>query len=180
MRGIKALVLCLLVVFALLVTGCGLLPGGDDGADDGTSGGGGTSGSGVAKVTLSWDEPVDMDLEIWDNAGENAMFAASSYGGEDVQDGSADEFFEFKQYGEEDFSAGKYVVSVFYAGRPDDSNVDSVGVTLTVEMPDGSTDVRSGTVFWETGQDQWHAFRIDAATGAIEDIDQLVEIEVTE
>jgi hypothetical protein len=175
MRGTRlfALILAVLAVFAM--AGCDLLPGGggDGGTDDG-----GSSSDGDVRVELAWDDEVDMDLEIWDNQGENALFAASSYAGTDVTDGSGTEFFEFKQYGDEDFGSGKYVVSVFYAGQPEDGDIPSVPVTLTITKPDGSTETRSGTVFWEAGQDQWHAFRIDAATGAVEDIDELVEITV--
>ncbi len=175
MRGLRSLILALIVVLALTVTGCGLLPGGDDSGDDtGT-----TSGSDIVKVTLSWGESVDMDLEIWESQGDEALFAASQYASEDIFSGAdGDEFFEFRVYEDEDYSVGEYVISVYFAEEED--VVDDVRVTLEVRKSDGSTITRTGTVYWEPGRDQWHAFRIDAATGDIEDIDELIEIEVTE
>jgi hypothetical protein len=72
-----------------------------------------------------------------------------------------------------DFSTGTFVVSVFYADRPDDSNIDSVDATLVVEKAGGSTATRTGVVHYDPAEgDQWHAFSIDAATGDIEDINE--------
>lgn len=177
MRAFRLVLLVSLVIaLAFGLAGCQALtqpnPGGD-------SSGSGTKGDPV-KVTLSWEDPVDMDLEIWNSSGEEALFAASSFGGRDVEDGEeGDEFFEFKKYGDEDYTAGKYVISVFFAGSGDES-ITQADVKITIRMPDGSEETRNGTVYWEEGRDQWHGFRVDAATGDIEDIDEIVEVEVEE
>lgn len=173
MRSLRLFAILLVAMLAL--TGCDLLPGTSDSGDDpGTS-----DGTGVVKVTLSWGGPADMDLEIWDNPGDELLFRASEYIGTDILKGDdGDEFFEFRQYGGDDYSAGSYVVSVYFANE--EEVAESASVTLTVVRANGSEVTRTGTVYWEPGRDQWHAFRIDAATGDIEDIDQYIEIEVTE
>jgi uncharacterized protein YceK len=173
MRGLRLLVVLLVAMVAL--SGCGLLPGVDDTGDDPSP----SEGSSIVKVTLSWDGPSDMDLEIWDNPGDDLLFRASEYIGTDIIAGDdGDEFFEFRQYGSDDYSAGSYVVSVYFANE--EEVADSATVTLTVMKADGSEVTRTGTVYWEPGRDQWHAFRIDAATGDFEDIDEYIEIEITE
>lgn len=141
------------------------------------------------KVTLRWDQPVDMDLEIWNASGQNLIhraFAGENWTapncGTDVTDGTkGEEFFIFKSAGSEDFATGEYVVSIYFAQRPEGSNVTSARATVVVTKADGSTVERSRNVQWEEGQDQWHAFRIDAKTGNIlEDIDKFIKIETTQ
>lgn len=130
--------------------------------------------AGVVKVTLTWDKPVDMDMEIWDGEGRNYLFDGSKYCGEDVKTGGgAGEFFEFKQYGTENFAAGKYVVSIFFAARGSESHDRSTAV-VTLTKPDGSSVTRQRIVDYTPGQDQWHVFQVDAATGAMTDIDKMI------
>ncbi len=132
------------------------------------------------KVTLTWDKPVDMDLEIWDAKGENLVARSFVHCGTDVTDGTAgNEFFEFRQFGADNFSSGKFVVSVYFAARQDES-IDRARATLTIKKADGSTETRERTVDYETGKDQWHAFAIDAANGGITDIDQFIQIQTSE
>lgn len=127
--------------------------------------------SGSVAVWLSWDTPVDMDLEIWDAAGENMIAAASEYAGQDITSGAdGDEYFEFTTYRDRDFSTGEYVVSIYYWGSDDGSNPDTE-VTVTAQDADGRVQTFTKTVKWDPGYDQWHAFRIDAATGAITPMD---------
>ena len=148
-------------------------PGGDDESPDTSSG-----EPGAVKVTLSWDAPVDMDLEIWDSQGQNLLFRVFDKIGSDCSDGSADEYFIFQKYGAEDYTAGKYVVSVFFF--TDDStttSLTSADITLTVTKADGTVETIPKTIYREEGRNQWHAFRIDAATGAMETIDDYLEIE---
>jgi len=136
--------------------------------------------SGTVKVTLSWDKPIDMDLEIWDSPGQNLKLRSFNQCGSDIQDGTqGSEYFEFKQYGSDNYANGKYVVSVYFAGMGD-ASIEECFADLEIIKADGSRDTRRRKIFWEAGQDQWHAFRIDAATGNIEDIDEFITITTTE
>lgn len=139
------------------------------------------------KVTLSWDQPVDMDLEIWNSAATNLIHRAfpeqrnnwlAPNCGQDVTNGQqGKEFFIFKNCGTEDFSNGQYVISVYFAKRPDGSSIDGVFATVTIEAPGKPPVERRRKVMYAEGSDQWHVCRIDAATGAIlEDIDQFIKI----
>ncbi len=130
---------------------------------------------GAVRVTLGWDEPIDMDLELWDSLGENALTSAGLENGGDVTDGDTGrEYLDLTG----DYATGTYVVSVYFA--EEENVVDSATATLTVYKADGSTEVRSRSIAWEKGSDQWHAFEIDAATGDIVDVNEIVEVEVTE
>ncbi len=162
------------LVACLALVGCGSSA---DTGSDAVSTGPDTSPAldgGVVRVVLGWDEPVDMDLEIWDADGQNAVTAAGIEN-EDVTDGTAGtEYFDFAG----DYAEGEYVVSVYFA---EETNIaDEANVILTVTKADGSTQTRSRTIAWEEGSDQWHAFKIDGATGEIEDVDEIVETEVKE
>lgn len=127
------------------------------------------------RVTLRWDKPVDLDLEIWDHTGRRFIERAFKLGGRDISDGSQPEYFEFRDYGALRFASGEFVVSVCFANErePRDNQAE---LTLTVTLPDGRTVERTGTVYWQRGRDQWHAFRIDAVTGEITDIRRYVDI----
>lgn len=160
MRGkiLRILALVALVTLASLLSGCDLLAGGTPAPD----------ADGSVKVTLTWDDPVDLDLEIWDEDGRTFMASAGWYG-TDVTEGPGQEVFEFEQQDEHDFSRGVYTVSVFYA---DDDEAVDVPVELTVEDPDGDKVTREGTAFSDVEQAQWHAFTVNAATGDIEVVDE--------
>lgn len=171
----RVLLALLVLVMALSLTACF---GGSDG-DSGDSSDAGSSAmgpdnnpaveDGVVRVTLGWDEPIDMDLEIWDAAGENAETAAGLEN-EDIMDGTEGrEYFDFTGA----YSDGEYVVSVYFAEEM--NVVESANATLEVIKADGSTETRSSEIMWEEGSDQWHAFSIDAATGDIADIDEFIE-----
>lgn len=145
-----------------------------------------TAPAAPVKVSLTWDKPVDMDLEIWKADGSQLIhraFAGENWSatncGADVSTGGEAEFFNFVKVGEEDFSKGEYVVSIFFAGRTDPS-INEALATVTVTKADGTSEVRTRKVQWQEGQDQWHGFRIDAATGRIvEDLDKFVAITQT-
>jgi hypothetical protein len=134
--------------------------------------GGPTGATTPVSVWLSWSEPVDMDLEIWDASGDSQLNSAYSLSGSDIGNGAdGDEYFEFKRYGEyDDYSSGEYVVSVYFASFLADQ--DEARVTVTVQAADGSTETWEKTVLWDPGMDQWHAFRIDAVSGQTVEIDQ--------
>ena len=129
--------------------------------------------AGDVAVWLSWDEPVDMDLELWGASGEEFLGSAYLYAGDDITVGGAgDEYFEFRAYDVEDFSTGRYVVSVYFAGLDPSGTRDSAYVTLTVQDRDGRVQTFKKTVLWEPGYDQWHAVEIDAVTGAVTPLDE--------
>lgn len=133
--------------------------------------------AGVVKIVLSWDQAVDMDLEIWNASGENLLKRAFNLCGEDVKDGNGTEWFEFKDYGNDHFSTGRYIVSLYFANRPEGSTVSQATATLTITKADGTTETRQKTISWEPGRDQWHAFSIDAATGNIRNKDQFIRVQ---
>ena len=129
---------------------------------------------GVVRVELAWTDPVDMDLEIWDAEGQSAITSAGLEN-EDVTDGTeGSEYFDFTG----EYAEGEYVVSVYFAEST--NVVDSAGVTLIVTNSSGATETYTKTISWEEGQDQWHAIMIDAATGEITVVDEVIESEVTE
>ena len=53
-------------------------------------------------------------------------------------------------------------------------------ISLIVTNSSGATETYTKTISWEEGQDQWHAVIIDAATGEITVVDEVIESEVTE
>ena len=133
------------------------------------SGGSLEESTGVA-VWLEWEEPVDLELEIWQDE-ETFMLTAHNFIHEDIQDGADGyEYFEFGDYGGFDVSSGQYVVSVYFADL--EPVQEEAFPTLTIEGPGGSTQTHMGIIGWDASMDQWHAFWIDAATGAITPIDE--------
>lgn len=133
------------------------------------------AGTGKVRVELTWSEPIDLDLEIWDAAGQNMVLRSFNKCGSDQATGGTPEYFVFDRYGSDNYTRGKYVVSVYFANRERPPTA-SVTAHLKITLPDGRTVRRSGIVHWERGQDQWHAFSIDAATGAITDLNRYITI----
>ncbi len=130
---------------------------------------------GVVRVELGWDEASDLDLEIWDAAGENLVTRALTVNGADITDGTQGrEYFDFTG----EYGTGTYVVSVYFAAQ--NSAPDSAVATVIVHKANGDTETRSQQILWDPGQDQWHAFSIDAQTGDIVDLDEFIDIETTE
>jgi len=128
-----------------------------------------TSETGVVTARLEWDVNADLDLEIWDASGENQLNNASSLIGEDVSSGlDGYEYFEFKDYGSEDYSTGEYMLSVYFW---DSEVVDSAEARLTIQDKSGDTAIYTKTIMWEPGFDQWHAVRVNATTGDITVVD---------
>jgi hypothetical protein len=177
MKLVRVLCVTLALVVALAVTlgmtGCATDGDSDESAD---SGGEASTSDGPVRVTLTWSEDADLDLEIWsgdESQGELLTRAFALSGADDVgPDGM--EYFDFEDYGSgDDFSTGEYVVSVYFADYTDD---DRAVAHLEVE-PSGEI-AEAGMEF--IGQDQWHAFSVDAETGEIEMIDEFIEPTVTE
>ena len=185
----KGLIIGIIVVVLLccIGSGIGLVVGGvslfEDAVDEISTSDGeiavipGTT-SGTVRVELQWDEPVDMDLEIWDAAGEQALTSAGMENDDSFDGTQAGEYIDFKNLSEANLSSGRYVVSVYFAEGSGD--IPSANVTLIVTKADGSTIERTGVVYWEIGMDQWHAFEIDATTGEITDINEFIDIEINE
>lgn len=150
-----------------------------DGATSESSGSDQSTAAQPLRIELTWDEEVDMDLEIWDAAGENLLERSFNLCGEDVKVGSdGREWFEFKKYSDEDdYASGNYIVSLYFADRPEGSTVEQARATLTVTKTDGTTVTRTKVIDWEPGRDQWHAFSINARTGAIVDKDRFIRVQ---
>jgi hypothetical protein len=131
-----------------------------------------TGQAGTPAVWLSWDGGADMDLELWDSSGEQFLATAHSIEGDDATTGGQDEYFEFKDYGSDgDYGSGSYVVSAYFFGG-DESDTE---VTITVQAADGSVETYTQTLQYLPPYDQWHAFRIDAATGETQVVDTFYE-----
>lgn len=143
------------------------------------------AGAQPVKVELSWDKPVDMDLEIWNAGGTSLVHRAFGQQtdsihfkgencGQDITSGLAgQEYWYFKKTSDEDFTVGEYVISIFFAGM-ENSGVSEATAHVTVTKPNGQTITRQRLIQWEKGKDQWHAFRINAATGDMVDIDKII------
>ena len=172
----RVVLVFLVLVMALTLGACSLLSPSD--SDEATEASSDSSlpavEQGVVRVELAWTDPVDMDLEIWD-AGGQAAITSAGLENEDVTDGTeGSEYFDFTG----DYAEGEYVVSVYFA---EETNVvDAARVTLIVTNTSGETETYTKTISWEEGQDQWHAVKIDATTGDITVVDEIVESEVTE
>lgn len=133
------------------------------------------------RVSLRWDRPVDLDLEIWDADGVHLLHRAFSQPrlnirrencGTDVTDGYGEEYWFFKRTSIDDFSSGEYVVSVAFPPTSGTATTAATA-TLTITQPDGSTVTRSRLV--QMGKTNWHAIKIDAATGAYTIVDKIIE-----
>ena len=132
-----------------------------------------TGGSETVAVWMSWDDDTDVDLELWDSSGNAFLGNSAAFGGDDVTSGGAgDEYFEFVDHGSDgDFGSGSFVVSTYFV----DGSADETDVTVTVQSADGSVETYTRTVQYLPPYDQWHAFRIDAATGDTEVVDVFYE-----
>jgi hypothetical protein len=120
---------------------------------------------GVAVVTLDWESPLDLDLEIWDAAGTQQMSAAWQQGDDITSGGEGTETFEFIDFEEGDYSTGEYTVFVYIA--------DDMGFTEEAEFEvnatdaDGNVTTYTEAVSSEVPNNLWRGFKIDAATGEI-------------
>ncbi|GAB4277097.1 MAG: hypothetical protein Kow0056_08250 [Coriobacteriia bacterium] len=184
-KAILAAVLVVALASTLGLTGC-FFGSSDSGTDTGgtnppvasggsTSQSGSTSGATPVRVTLAWTAPVDLDLEIWDADGAEALYPAWQFEGEDVSEGPGEETFQFTDYADADLSSGVYTVSVYFA--EEENVVEEADATLTVTYADGSSTDYPITIYWEPGRDQYHAFTVDAATGEVTMVDEYIEIE---
>lgn len=118
-------------------------------------------------VLLEWDGPYDLDLEIWSQ--ERAYMGDASWLGQspDAHTGGR-EWFIFQDYGHQDFSGGRYVVSPYFAGPETSSEVTAV---LTVVLPDGQEHVFSETLSYWPPYDQWWAVEVDVDAGTVSVLD---------
>jgi hypothetical protein len=172
----RSLLLVLALFTVLAVVGCG---GGDDAAVEYGPNDAPEPGEGVVQVALVWDQAVDLDLEIWDENGVNAITSAGLLTGSDVLDGTKGaEYIDFTDYEDEDLSSGSYVMSVYFAEEAE--TVASANARLIVTDADGDVTEYDGEVMWEQGSDQWHAIEIDGATGEFSEINEYVLVETPE
>ncbi len=134
---------------------------------------------GELAVTLSWDGPYDLDLEIWSEDFEFLGTASELGGSPDIMHGDqGQEWFVFRQYPEtelsreydlhRDFSTGRFIVSPFFYGPLTE---DSVPATVVVILPDGRTEEISRKLHYEPPRDQWFAVLIDVDDVKVEVLD---------
>ncbi len=143
--------------------------------DGGNAGVPTTTADGTVRVELQWNKPVDLDLEIWTGDGNEAITSAGMENFDSFDGTDSGEYIDFKQLSDVNLSTGTYVVSVYFADS--DGSIPECEVRLIVTASDGTVTERTGTVYWEVGNDQWHAFSINAETGNIVDINEYIEIE---
>ncbi len=122
-------------------------------------------------VTVSWQQPVDVDLIVKDAVG------GQSYGHLKDRDatggaGQQSETIVFRDHDGEDLSRGTYQVIAFYAGRAG-TDSDEVQVTVTMTLPTGAVIERQRLVDFDTGSDEWYVFEVDSLTGQYGDLDWL-------
>jgi S1-C subfamily serine protease len=113
--------------------------------------------SGELGVLLEWDGPYDLDLEIWSQ--ERSFMGNASWLGRspDAHRGGR-EWFVFRDYGHQDFSSGRYVISAYFSGPETD---DSVTAKVTIMFPGGKEhSYQQGVSYWPP-YDQWWVVEID-------------------
>lgn len=108
--------------------------------------------TGPIKVTMNWNETIDIDLTVNGNKGYE------SGGSADVRTGPGSESFTLPTAG------------VTKIGARNNSTGGDANVTYTIEIPGMTTLTRQGTVYKEMAKDDWTAFSIDGATGVVTDI----------
>jgi hypothetical protein len=152
-RWITFVALAAMLMLALSATGCG--------SGDGDT----ASEEGVAVVTLDWEAPVDMDLEIWDVEGTQQLSAAWQQGEDVTTGGEGTETFEFVDFEEGDFSTGEYTVFVYMAD--DMGHTEEAEFEVNVTDADGDVTTYTEMLSAEVPNNLWRGFKIDAATGEI-------------
>ncbi len=120
----------------------------------------------AVRVVLEWDDPVDLDLELWEADGETFITSAYTEGSPDVTDGDGAEYFDLDgEYGD-----GEWVLSVYFASTDGPEETEA---RVTVRRPGQQDVVVTGTIYYDPDEgDQWHAVRVDADTGDVEVIDR--------
>jgi hypothetical protein len=166
-RWIGLVAIAAMLALALSAAGCD--------SDDGGS----TAEEGVAVVELTWESPMDLDVEIWDSEGTQQLTAAWAQGHDVTSGGEGTEYFEFIEFeGTDegtggDFTTGEYTVFVYVAD--DAGETEAADFELTVTDAEGGVTTYSEAVTAEAPNNLWRGFRIDAATGEIvEELDEFV------
>ncbi len=121
-------------------------------------------------VTVSWEQPVDVDLFVKDVNGSSY----SNLKDRDATGGPGDqsETIVFENHGSQDLSHGRYRISAYYASRSGTS-WDQVYVTVAMTLPTGAVVERERWVSFDSSADEWHVFEVDAATGEYTVLDWL-------
>ncbi len=127
---------------------------------------------GELAVVLQWEDPVDLDLEIWSKDFNFVGTASSLNESPDVYDGEmGEEWFVFRN----EFSSGRYVISVYFY---DVTDIFAADVSLVVYLPDGQTKKVQGSVLNYHPFDQWHALLIDADNDTFKVLDFFFDAKV--
>lgn len=121
-----------------------------------------------AKVVVSWEQPVDVDLKVYDMSGNSW----SEHKDRDATGGAGEqsETLEFTEYEGADLSTGRYQIAVFYASTGD-TDLSEVDVTVSLTLPSGAVVERSGWVDFDSMSDEWYVFELDPATGEYSELD---------
>jgi len=119
-------------------------------------------------VTVSWTDPVDIDLGATDNAtGDSVGYLKNRDAMSDASERS--ETLEFIDHGDYDLTTGNYEITAYYASMGNTS-LDAVNVTVTVTMPSGAEVSFNRMVDYDGSSDLWHVINLDAATGEYEEL----------
>lgn len=108
--------------------------------------------TGPIKVTMSWNEGIDIDMTVNGSKGYEVGGAA------DVRTGPGSESITLPAAG------------VTKIGARNNSTAGDANVTFTIEIPGMTTVTKTGIVYKEMAKDDYTAFSIDSVTGVVTDI----------
>lgn len=121
-------------------------------------------------VVLSWDQAVDLDLEIWD--GDLSFLGRAAWYGDsyDVFDGrTGEEWFVFKNHYDHDYSTGQYIVSIY---QHDSALTTTCEAKLTVFLPTGEEFILQQQLQNIFPYSQWFAVLIDTDKQSVHVLDK--------
>lgn len=117
------------------------------------------------RLTLTWDNTDDLDIELY--AGSNGDYLGSAWdiGGYDSMDGTVeDEYLDLAEIDPDYWDAEGYFIAVINNST---EREEWVPFTLTLQTATGQTHVFEGRVNAFPPQDEWIACWIDARTGEV-------------
>lgn len=118
-------------------------------------------------VTVSWNDPVDIDLGATDSNGNDVGYLKDQDAMSDASDRS--ETLEFTTYDDADLTSGTYEITAYYAGMGD-TDLQQVNITVTLTLPTGAEVDFNRMVDYDGGSDMWHVISLDSATGEYEEL----------
>ncbi|OPL07570.1 MAG: hypothetical protein AVO33_04535 [delta proteobacterium ML8_F1] len=117
-------------------------------------------------VVLSWEDSIDLDLELWTGDLE-FVGHVSSYGrSPDIVDGSqGDEWIILNDTGIE---LEDYIIAVY---NNDWTKEDETELTLEIYYPDGHIEEISAVIYSVIPYDQWYGFKLNTRTLTVKHLD---------